>query len=328
MQKRIRKPETSMQGQPHGPVLPDRKSSLHFIGKKMKRHWQLYLVVFLPLLYLVIFKYIPMSGVVIAFKEYNVIQGIWGSPWVGLKYFEQFFESPNFWLYLKNTLGINMYGLLVGFPAPILLALALNEIRNGFFKSSVQMITYAPYFISTVIMVSILIVTLSPSVGIISKFTQLLGIENTNFMGIPSLFKSIYVWSDVWQFSGYGAIIYIAALAGVNPELYESAKVDGASRMQKIINIDLPSLIPVSVILLILNLGNFMKVGFEKVYLMQNPLNISTSEVISTYVYKVGLLSSSFSFSTAIGFFNSIINLILLVSVNYIAKKLSNSSLW
>ncbi|RAW13441.1 sugar ABC transporter permease [Paenibacillus taichungensis] len=328
MQKRIRKPETSLQGQPHEPALPDSKSSLRFIGKKMKRHWQLYLVVFLPLLYLVIFKYIPMSGVVIAFKEYNVIQGIWGSPWVGLKYFDQFFESPNFWLYLKNTLGINMYGLLVGFPAPILLALALNEIRNGFFKSSVQMITYAPYFISTVIMVSILIVTLSPSVGIISKFTQILGIENTNFMGIPSLFKSIYVWSDVWQFSGYGAIIYIAALAGVNPELYESAKVDGASRMQKIFNIDLPSLIPVSVILLILNLGNFMKVGFEKVYLMQNPLNISTSEVISTYVYKVGLLSSSFSFSTAIGFFNSIINLILLVSVNYIAKKLSSSSLW
>ncbi|KOY16628.1 sugar ABC transporter permease [Paenibacillus xylanivorans] len=317
-----------MQGHPHEPALPDSKLSLRFIGKKMKRHWQLYLVVFLPLLYLVIFKYIPMSGVVIAFKEYNVIQGIWGSPWVGLKYFEQFFESPNFWLYLKNTLGINMYGLLVGFPAPILLALALNEIRNGFFKSSVQMITYAPYFISTVIMVSILIVTLSPSVGIISKFTQVLGIENTNFMGIPSLFKSIYVWSDVWQFSGYGAIIYIAALAGVNPELYESAKVDGASRMQKIINIDLPSLIPVSVILLILNLGNFMKVGFEKIYLMQNPLNISTSEVISTYVYKVGLLSSSFSFSTAIGFFNSIINLILLVSVNYIAKKLSSSSLW
>lgn len=304
------------------------KSSLPLIAKKMKRHWQLYLVVFLPLLYLIIFKYVPMSGVVIAFKDFNVIKGIWGSPWVGLKYFEQFFDSPNFWLYLKNTLGISLYGLLVGFPAPILLALALNEIRNGFFKSSVQMIAYAPYFISTVIMVSILIVTLSPSVGIISKFAQFLGIENTNFMGIPSLFKSIYVWSDVWQFSGYGAIIYIAALAGINPEMYESAKVDGASRLQKIINIDIPSLIPVSVILLILNLGNFMKVGFEKVYLMQNPLNVSTSEVISTYVYKVGLLSSSFSFSTAIGLFNSIINLILLVCVNYIAKKLSNSSLW
>lgn len=307
------------------------KSSLpgeYVAWKKIKRHWQLYLVIFLPLMYLTVFKYIPMAGIVIAFKDYNVIKGIWGSSWVGMKYFNQFFESPNFWLYIKNTLGISMYGLLVGFPAPIILALALNEVKNGLFKKSVQLVAYAPYFISTVIMVSILIVTLSPNVGIISKFLHLVGVENTNFMGIPSLFKTIYVWSDVWQYTGYGAIIYIAALAGVNPELYESARVDGASRFQKIINIDIPSLIPVSVILLILNLGNIMKLGFEKIYLMQNTLNISTSEVISTYVYKVGLLSSSFSFSAAIGFFNSIINLILLVMVNYIAKKLSSTSLW
>ncbi|MCQ6560100.1 ABC transporter permease [Paenibacillus mendelii] len=296
--------------------------------RKVKRHWQLYLVILLPVVYLIVFKYIPMAGIVIAFKDYNVIKGIWGSPWAGTRYFSQFFDSPNFWLYMKNTLGISLYGLLIGFPAPILLALALNEIRNGLFKKSVQLVTYAPYFISTVIMVSILIVTLSPNVGIISKLFALLGVENTNFMGIPSLFKSIYVWSDAWQFTGYGAIIYIAALAGVNPELYESARVDGASRFQKILNIDIPSLIPVSVILLILNLGNVMKLGFEKIYLMQNPLNLSTSEVISTYVYKVGLLGSSFSFSAAIGFFNSVINLILLVTVNYIAKKLSSTSLW
>lgn len=328
IQKEIRTSIPPQISKQHKTAVPGSKSSFNMVRKKMKRHWQLYLVAILPLLYLVIFKYIPMAGVVIAFKDYNVIKGIWGSPWVGLKYFEQFFESPNFWMYMKNTLGISMYGLLVGFPAPIILALALNEIRNGFFKKSVQMVTYAPYFISTVIMVSILIVTLSPNVGIISKFLQMLGVENTNFMGIPSLFKSIYVWSDVWQYTGYGAIIYIAALSGVNPELYESAKVDGASRPQKIIHIDIPSLIPVSVILLILNLGNIMKLGFEKIYLMQNPLNVSTSEVISTYVYKVGLLSSSFSFSAAIGFFNSVVNLILLVGVNYIAKKLSNSSLW
>ncbi|MGZ9583612.1 ABC transporter permease [Paenibacillus marinisediminis] len=294
----------------------------------MRRHWQLYLVISLPLVYLIVFKYIPMGGIVIAFKDYNVIQGIWSSPWVGMKYFNQFFASPNFWLYIKNTLGISVYGLLVGFPAPILLALALNEIRNGLFKKSVQMVSYAPYFISTVIMVSIIIVNLTPNVGIISKLFQFFGMENTNFMGMPSLFKSIYVWSDVWQHTGYGAIIYIAALAGVNPELYEAAKVDGASRLQKIINVDIPTLIPVSVILLILNLGNIMKLGFEKIYLMQNPLNLSTSEVISTYVYKVGLLGSSFSFSAAIGFFNSVVNLILLVSVNYIARKLSSTSLW
>lgn len=296
--------------------------------KQIMRHWQLYLVLLLPVLYLIIFKYVPMAGIVIAFKNYNVIKGIWGSDWVGLKYFHQFFDSPNFWLYIKNTLGISFYGLIVGFPAPILLALALNEIRNGLFKKTVQMVSYAPYFISTVIMVSIIVVNLTPNVGMISKFFEMLGMSNTNFMGIPGLFKSIYVWSDVWQFTGYGAIIYIAALSGVNPELYESAKVDGASRIQKILNIDIPSLIPVSVILLILNLGNIMKLGFEKIYLMQNPLNLSTSEVISTYVYKVGLLGSSFSFSTAIGLFNSVINLILLVSVNYIARKLSNSSLW
>ncbi|CAM4121190.1 ABC transporter permease subunit [Paenibacillus alkaliterrae] len=296
--------------------------------RKIARHWQLYLVILLPIAYLIIFKYVPMAGIMIAFKDYNVIKGILGSPWAGMKYFNQFFDSPNFWLYMKNTLGISLYGLLVGFPAPIILALALNEVRNGLFKKSVQLVSYAPYFISTVIMVSILIVNLTPNVGIVSKLFQMLGVENTNFMGIPSLFKSIYVWSDVWQHTGYGAIIYIAALAGVNPELYEAAKVDGASRIQKIINVDIPSLIPVSVILLILNLGNLMKLGFEKIYLMQNPLNLATSEVISTYVYKVGLLGSSFSFSAAIGVFNSVINLTLLVVVNYIAKKLSNNSLW
>ncbi|WP_082361200.1 ABC transporter permease [Bacillus sp. FJAT-28004] len=294
----------------------------------MARHWQLYFVILLPIAYLIIFKYVPMAGIMIAFKDYNVIKGIFGSDWVGLKYFNQFFDSPNFWLYMKNTLGISLYGLLVGFPAPIILALALNEVRNGLFKKSVQLISYAPYFISTVIMVSIIIVNLTPNVGIVSKLFQMLGVENTNFMGIPSFFKSIYVWSDVWQHTGYGAIIYIAALAGVNPELYEAAKVDGASRIQKIINVDIPSLIPVSVILLILNLGNLMKLGFEKIYLMQNPLNLATSEVISTYVYKVGLLGSSFSFSAAIGVFNSVINLTLLIVVNYIARKISNNSLW
>ncbi|OZB98963.1 sugar ABC transporter permease [Paenibacillus sp. XY044] len=295
---------------------------------RIRRHWQLYLVLLLPFLYLIVFKYVPMAGIVIAFKDYSVIKGIWGSPWVGFKYFEQFFASPNFWLYIKNTLGISFYGLVVGFPSPIILALALNEIRGGLFKKSVQMISYAPYFISTVIMVSIIIVNLTPHVGMVSKLFEMMGMTQTNFMGMPGLFKSIYVWSDVWQYTGYGAIIYIAALAGVNPELYESARVDGASRIQKIISIDIPSLIPVSVIMLILNLGNIMKLGFEKIYLMQNPLNLATSEVISTYVYKVGLLGSSFSFSAAIGFFNSVVNLILLIAVNYIARKLSSSSLW
>lgn len=174
--------------------------------RKMARHWQLYFVILLPIAYLIIFKYVPMAGIVIAFKDYNVIKGIFGSEWIGLKYFKQFFESPNFWLYMKNTLGISFYGLLVGFPAPIILALALNEVRNGLFKKSVQLVSYAPYFISTVIMVSILIVNLTPNVGIVSKLFQMLGVENTNFMGIPSLFKSIYVWSDVWQHTVTGPL--------------------------------------------------------------------------------------------------------------------------
>lgn len=297
-------------------------------GRKIMKHWQFYLLVFLPLLYIIIFKYIPMFGVIIAFKEYNVVQGILGSPWAGLKYFKQLFEVPFFWQYFKNTLEISLYGMAIGFPAPIILALALNEIRNGVFKKSVQMVTYAPYFISTVVIVSILIVNLSPNVGLLSNAFRALGMEPIDFMGKAGFFKTIYVFSDVWQFTGYGAIIYIAALSGVNPDLYEAAKVDGASRFQKIIHIDIPSLVPVIVILLILNLGQMMSLGFEKIYLMQNPLNQNTSEVISTYVYKVGLLGANFSFSAAIGLFNSVINFVLLVLVNFISKKISSNSLW
>lgn len=308
-------------------VMYSKKPGRHAVQKIM-RHWQFYLLVALPLLYIITFKYLPMFGVMIAFKDYNLVDGIWKSPWVGFKHFEQLFDAPFFWDYLKNTLTISLYGLLVGFPAPIILALALNEIRNGFFKKSVQMVTYAPYFISTVIIVSILIVNLSPNVGLLSNIYRALGLEPIDFLGRSEFFKSIYVWSDVWQFMGYGAIIYIAALSGVNPELYEAAKVDGATRFQKIRNIDLPSIVPVIVIMLILNIGQIMSVGFEKIYLMQNPLNQHTSEVISTYVYKVGLLGANFSFSTAIGLFNSIINFTLLIIVNFVAKKISSNSLW
>ncbi|MBD2870848.1 ABC transporter permease [Paenibacillus arenilitoris] len=296
--------------------------------QKITRHWQYYLLVALPLLYVLIFKYLPMFGVLIAFKEYNVVQGILNSPWAGFKYFEQLFQAPFFWQYLRNTLEISLYGLLVNFPLPIILALALNEIRNGLFKKSVQMVTYAPYFISTVVIVSILIVNLSPNVGLVSNIFRALGMEPVDFLGKSELFKTIYVFSDAWQYTGYSAIIYIAALSGVNQELYEAAKVDGATRWQKIINIDIPSLVPIIVILLILNLGNTMSVGFEKIYLMQNPLNQNTSEVISTYVYKVGLLGANFSFSAAIGLFNSAVNFVLLIFVNFISRKITSNSLW
>ncbi|BBH18880.1 sugar ABC transporter permease [Paenibacillus baekrokdamisoli] len=295
---------------------------------KMKHHWELYLLVLLPVLYLIIFKYVPMVGVQIAFKDFNIIKGIWGSQWVGFKHFQLFFDSPNFWLLIKNTVTISVYSLAAGFPIPIILALALNELRTGIFKKSVQMITYAPHFISTVVMVSIVMLMLSPHVGVVDRLFTFFNIPTTNFMGVPEFFKSIYVWSGVWQEMGYASIIYIAALAGVDPSLYEAARIDGASRWKKIIHIDLPSLLPITIIMLILSLGSIMGVGFEKIYLMQNALNLSSSEVISTYVYKVGLIGANFSFSSAVGLFNSMINLILLLIVNFIARRVSQTSLW
>ncbi|MBS4206039.1 ABC transporter permease [Lederbergia citrea] len=296
--------------------------------KKIRKHWQLYFLVAIPLVFLITFKYVPMAGIVIAFKDYSVVKGIAGSDWVGMKYFKYFFDSPNFALLIKNTLGLSIYGLIVGFICPIILALALNEVANARFKKFVQTVTYAPYFISTVIMVSIIILFLSPSAGLINNILGFFGIEAKNFLGNPAYFKSIYVWSDVWQNTGYATIIYLAALAGVDTELYEAAKVDGANRFQKIMNVDIPGIMPIIIVLLILNVGNIMSLGFEKIYLLQNPLNINSSEVIATYVYKVGLLGANFSFAAAVGLFNSIVNFILIISANSISKRFSSSSLW
>lgn len=298
------------------------------LSRSWRRHWQLYLLILPPIAYFIIFKYVPMVNAVLAFKDYNVIKGIWGSPWAGTKYFELLFQNPAFITLIKNTLYISFYSLIVGFPIPILLALALNEIKNIRFKKIVQMVTYAPYFISTVVMVSIIMLFLSPRLGIVNTIAGALGFEAVNFLGEPGLFRSIYVFSDVWQGMGYSAVIYLAALAGVDPSLYEAAKVDGANRMQKIINVDLPGLLPAAVIILILSVGNIMAVGFEKIYLLQNPLNLPASEIISTYVYKIGLLNANYSFATAVGLFNSVINLVLLLIVNAVAKRLSNTSLW
>lgn len=298
------------------------------LSRSWRRHWQLYLLILPPIAYFIIFKYVPMVNAVLAFKDYNVIKGIWGSQWAGTKYFELLFKNPAFVMLIKNTLYISFYSLIVGFPIPILLALALNEIKNIRFKKTVQMVTYAPYFISTVVMVSIIMLFLSPRLGIVNTIAGALGFEAVNFLGEPGLFRSIYVFSDVWQGMGYSAVIYLAALAGVDPSLYEAAKVDGANRIQKIINVDLPGLLPAAVIILILSVGNIMAVGFEKIYLLQNPLNLSASEIISTYVYKIGLLNANYSFATAVGLFNSVINLILLLIVNAVAKRLSNTSLW
>ncbi|WP_091159799.1 ABC transporter permease subunit [Paenibacillus sp. 453mf] len=276
---------------------------------------------------LLLFAYIPMYGIVIAFKDYSPALGIGGSPWAGLKYFEKFFNSYQFDTTIKNTLILSLYSLAT-FPIPIMLALMINQMRENRFKRFFQTVTYMPHFISTVVMVGLLLILLSPSTGLIGHIYRLFGAEAPNLMGSPGLFSSVYVWSDVWQHTGWDSIIFIAALSAVSPSLYEAATMDGASRWQKIWYIDLPMLMPTAVTLLILRVGSLLGVGFEKVYLMQNNLNISSSEVISTYVYKIGMLSSQYSFSSAINLANTIINFILLIMVNEISKKYSKNSLW
>jgi putative aldouronate transport system permease protein len=309
---------------------PKHKSQWSRAKKSFRRHWQLYLVMAPALLYFFVFKYIPIANAVIAFKEYNVVLGIWGSPWVGFKYFDLFFNNPVFWTLIKNTLAISLYSLAVGFPIPIILAIFLNEIRDGFFRRFTQLVTYAPYFISTVIVVSMLMLVLSPQLGAINHVLEALGQKPVNFLANPGLFAGIFAWSGAWQFSGYAAVIYLAALAGIDPQLHDAARVDGASRLQRIRHVDLPGIMPVILVILILNVGSLLSVSFEKVFLMQNPLNLATSEVISTYVYKIGLLNANYSFATAVGLFNSVIGMTLLVLVNTLAKRLSASGagLW
>jgi ABC-type polysaccharide transport system permease subunit len=296
--------------------------------RSWRLHWQLYLLAIVPLTYFVIFKYIPMAFNVIAFKEYSPVLGPWGSPWVGFKNFELLFSNPVFGTLLKNTLILAFYLLLASFPVPLLLALGLNEVRNGWFKRSVQMVTYAPYFISTVVVVSITILVLSPRIGIVNDGLGAIGVAPINFLGDPAYFRHIYVWTDVWQTAGYAAVIYMAALAGIDPSLHESAKIDGASRLQRIRHVDIPGIMPTAVIMLILGVGNMMAIGFEKAYLLQNNLNLAQSEIIPTYVYKTGLINADFSMATAVGLFNSAVNLCLLLTVNFIAKRITGNGLW
>lgn len=268
-----------------------------------------------------------MYGILIAFKDYSPALGIMDSPWAGLKYFEKFFNSYQFSTTITNTLVISLYSVAT-FPIPIMLALMVNQMRQNWFKRFFQTVTYMPHFISTVVMVGLMLILFSPGSGLIGNIFRLFGAEAPNLMGSAGLFSSVYVWSDVWQHTGWDSIIYIAALSAVSPSLYEAATMDGASRWQKIRFIDIPMLMPTVVTLLILRIGSLLGVGFEKVYLMQNSLNITSSEVISTYVYKIGMLSSQYSFSSAINLFNTVINFVLLILVNQISKKYSENSLW
>jgi len=296
----------------------------------VKVNWQLYVLMILPVAWLVIFRYMPMYGAQIAFKRFNAVEGILGSPWVGLRYFERFFTSHQFARVFGNTIILSLYQLIAGFPIPIVLALALNAVRVRWFKKSVQMITYMPHFISVIVLVGMMMQFLSPRIGIVNIAIQALGGTQQNFIGIPRLFRSLYVWSGVWQNAGWGTIIYLAALSAVDPNLHEAATIDGASRFRRIWHIDVPTILPTAVVLLILNTGRIMELGFEKVFLMQNPLNLQVSEIIATYVYKVGLASAraDFSYSAAIGLVNSVINFALIVTVNRIARRMGETSLW
>ena len=297
--------------------------------KAMRAHWQLYLYLVIPMIYIIVFHYIPMYGVQIAFKEYRPRAGIWGSPWIGLSHFRLFLNSYQFKRVLFNTLGISIYQLLAGFPFPIILALSLNEVRTRGFKKSVQMMSYLPHFISVVVFVGIIYRLLSLN-GIVNMLLVALGAEPIIFMNEPELFKSIYVWSGVWQGVGYGSIIYLAALSAVDVDLYDAGRIDGMNLFQKIWHIDIPTILPTIIILFILAAAKMMNVGFEKVFLLQNnnPFLMATSEVISTYVYKVGLLGGAYSFGTAVGLLTSVINLILLVSINQVTRRISETSLW
>lgn len=296
--------------------------------RKIKSNIPLYVLLFPSIILLIMFAYIPMLGLVIAFKDYSPANGIINSPWVGFKYFTQFFNSVQFGTTMMNTLKISIYSILVGFPLPILLALLCNQLRAGKFKKVFQVTTYLPHFISTMVMCGIIILFLSPNSGLIANIFKSLGWTMPNLLSKPDSFAGVYVWSDVWQHIGWDSIIYLAALSAIDPTYYEAATMDGASRMQKILNIDLPLLLPTAMILLILRAGSLLSIGFEKVLLLQNPLNLAGSEVISTYVYKVGMQNFQYSYSTAIGLFNTVVNLIILLSVNWFSKRYTKTGLF
>lgn len=297
-------------------------------NKIKSSNWQFWLIIALPVIYAFVFAYIPMGGIIIAFKDYSIRRGILGSDWVGLKYFKQFLTSTNSVLVIKNTIILGVYTFLVNFPIPILLAIGINEVRNIKFKKTVQLVTYAPYFISVVIMVGMMVQMMDMRTGIINVLLGKLGIDAVNFFGDPKLFRHLYVWSGVWQTAGYSSIIYVAALAGVSPEFHEAATMDGATRLQRIIHVDIPTIMPTIIIQLIFSCANVVNIGMDKIFLMQTSLNASVSEVISTFVYKVGVVNANFGFSTAAGLFQSLVSFGLLVLVNQLSRRMSDTSLW
>jgi len=280
------------------------------------------------LLYFIVFRYAPMFGLVITFKNYNTFKGILASEWVGFKYYRMFFENPDFFLLMRNTFLLGVYKLVVGFPAPIALALLLNEVRNAVFKKFVQTVSYLPHFISNVIVASMVIMFLSPTGGLVNQIIKSLGFEPINFMMEPGMFRSVYVLSEIWQHIGWETIIYLAALTSVDPQLYEAAGIDGANRWRKLWHVTLPGITPAIVIVFILNVGKVLEIGFEKVFLMYNPATYETADIISTYVYRIGLEQGNFSYAAAIDLFMGIISLIFIWTANTISRKVGETSLW
>lgn len=287
------------------------------------------LLLFLPcLIYFILFKYAPMFGLVISFKNYNLFKGIWASEWVGFKWYLMFFQNPDFFTLFRNTFLLGLYKLVFGFPAPIILALMLNELKNVIFKRFVQTVSYLPHFISNVVVASMVVMFLSPSDGIVNKFLSWFGIGPINFMVMPDLFRSIYMVSEIWQHVGWETIIYLAALTAVDPQQYEAAEIDGASRWKQTLHVTLPGIAPAIVILFILNVGKVLEIGFEKVFLLYNPAIYETADIFSTYVYRTGLSQGNYSYATAIDLFGGIISLIFVYSANYVSRKVSETSLW
>lgn len=299
--------------------------------KDILKNWQLYLFLVLPVIYIIVFRYIPMGGLVIAFKNYKLQKGIWGSDWVGFENFRRFFTSSQFGKVMKNTVILSLYSLIAGFPVPIIFALTINCIRREKVKKLIQSVVVLPYFISTVVMVGIVFQLFNTRTGLYGIICEALtGAYPSDINATAGGFRNLYVWSGVWQSFGWGSVIYTAALAGVDPSFHEAAEVDGASRFQRMLHIDLPGITPTIITMFILRIGNLVSVGFEKTFLMQNNMNLSASEVIETYSYKIGLgsINTNFSYAAAIGFFNSVINLVLIILVNKLAKKYSETSLW
>ena len=294
---------------------------------RLHKNRQLYVLILPAIISVFIFHYIPIYGVQVAFKDLRASMEIWGSPWVGLKHFARFFEMPFFGMMIRNTLSISLYSLAT-FPCAVIVALLLNELRNERFKKVVQMVSYAPHFVSTVVVCSMVLIFFDKNRGLANNVLALLGRERISFIETPKYFSSLYVWSGVWSSVGWNTIIYLAALSSISPEMIEAARIDGASQWKILWHINVPSILPTIVTLLILNTGSILSVGFEKIYLLQNPLNLDASRVISTYVYEVGMGSGQFSYSTAIGLFNNVVNVVCIVLVNQISRTVTHISMW